>query len=101
MVTTISARTVEFAVRCRSRGDLVNGRAQQCQFLLTIHATIFGYNTAAFLGVRIITLLQTSAAEYPGQQSPRPPADRMEARPRLESPPGPVPATAATASPVS
>jgi len=48
MVTTISARTVEFAVRCRSRGDLVNGRAQQCQFLLTIHATIFGYNTAAF-----------------------------------------------------
>src|SRR5262249_46108299 len=52
-----------------------------------------------FRVLRFVSALQTSAEECPGQQSPRPPAARMEAPPSPASPPAPVPATAAIAGP--
>jgi hypothetical protein len=49
--------------------------------------------------VRFVSAVQNLAEECPGQQSPQPPAARMEAPPSPESPPEPVPATAAIAGP--
>src|SRR5260221_12639067 len=48
---------------------------------------------------QFVSAVQTSAEECPGQQSPQPPAARMEAPPSLESPPEPIPATGAIADP--
>jgi hypothetical protein len=49
--------------------------------------------------VRLVSAVQNSAEECPAQQSPQPPAARMEAPPSPESPPEPVPATVAIAGP--
>ena len=49
--------------------------------------------------VRLVSAVQNSAEECPAQQSPQPPAARMEAPPSPESPPEPVPARVAIAGP--
>ena len=49
--------------------------------------------------VRLVSAVQNSAEECPAQQSPQPPAARMEAPPSPELPPEPVPARVAIAGP--
>src|SRR5262249_32428747 len=48
---------------------------------------------------QFISAVETSAEECPGQQSRQPPAARMEAPQSPESPPEPIPVTAAIAGP--
>ncbi len=60
--------------------------------------TVF-VSLSKFWVVRFVSAVQNSAEECPGQQSPQPPAARMEAPPSLESPPEPIPATGAIADP--
>jgi hypothetical protein len=47
----------------------------------------------------LVSAVQNSVEECPAQQWPQPPAARMEVPPSPESPPEPVPATAAIAGP--